>query len=42
MYLKKLKFGKIMSLLENNIVSWLACMCQVMDALGKLLSTEGA
>ena len=31
---KRLKFGKIMSMLSNNVIgSWLECVHQVMDAL---------
>ena len=39
--LKKLKFDKIVPLYKTmTIGSRLDCFCQVMDALGKLLSTQ--
>ena len=46
MGLEKLEFDQIMSVSENNniiiIGSWLTRVHQIMDALGKLLSTQEA
>ena len=38
--LAKLKFDKIMSILQDSVL--IVCMCQVMDTLAKLLSTSEA
>ena len=37
MCLEKLKFDRIMPVLQNNIGSWLMCINRAMDALRKLL-----